>query len=140
MTFICLMSLTACQSTRYKDFQSIREGWGKDEVLEAAGPPNRSKRFNGKDRWIYVFKNKNSVSTVREVHFSAGHVVYVGAAVEPEQTAEEADRQNELANVADAKKRQEDLQKHRQAIEEMYDAPVDVEKEKRKRAPEFEPL
>jgi outer membrane protein assembly factor BamE (lipoprotein component of BamABCDE complex) len=100
-----------CQTSRFKSFGEVKEGMGKDEVIAAAGPPNRSRRWQGKDRWIYQFPNANQPPTIREVHFQDGHVVYVGSRVEADVPAEQQDVINAKI-IADDRARDE---QHEQA-------------------------
>jgi hypothetical protein len=75
----------------------------KDEIIDQAGGPNVSRRWKGKDRWIYNFKTPDGRQT-REVHFEEGRAVYVGDKVVPLVSAEEQDRINEQSNVAEDKR------------------------------------
>ncbi|HVK59940.1 MAG TPA: outer membrane protein assembly factor BamE [Bdellovibrionales bacterium] len=82
--------LTACQ-TPAERFTKVKPGMSKDEVLEAAGNPTFSRRWQSKDRWIYTFDNR---SAEREVHFENGKATYVGGTVTPPVSAAEQDRLN----------------------------------------------
>ncbi len=54
----------------------------KWEVLEAAGNPTRTQRWQGRDRWIYVMWDApGEKRRIREVHFEDGLAVYVGPMV-----------------------------------------------------------
>jgi outer membrane protein assembly factor BamE (lipoprotein component of BamABCDE complex) len=101
------MTLIGCQTPRYKEFSRLKEGMEKDQVIEQAGGPNVSRRWKGKDRWIYDYKTPDGRQT-REVHFEEGRAVYVGSKVVPLVSAEEQDRINEQSNVAEEKRVNED--------------------------------
>ena len=101
---IALSLLSACQTPRYKEFTGIKPGMQKDQVLETAGGPTVSRRWNGKDRWIYNYATTPEGTQTREVHFEDGKAVYVGAKPIPKVTAAEQDRLNEESNVAEDRK------------------------------------
>ena len=96
--------LTGCVTPRYKEFKNVKQGMEKDQVLSAAGGPNYSKRWKGKDRWIYEMKNTPEGSQTKEVHFEEGKAVYVGSKVVPAVSGEEQDRINEESNVQEEKR------------------------------------
>lgn len=101
---IVAVALSGCQTPRYKEFKNVKNGMEKDEVLAATGGPYTSKRWKGKDRWIYEFKGTPEGSQTREVHFENGKAVYVGMKVVPAVSGEEQDRLNEESNIAEEKK------------------------------------
>jgi outer membrane protein assembly factor BamE (lipoprotein component of BamABCDE complex) len=101
-----LFGLASCQTPRTKEFESVKEGMQKDQVLETTGAPSVARRWHGKDRWIYQMydrKDENKVET-REVHFEEGHATYVGAQYTPKVSAQEQDRLNEESNKAEAER------------------------------------
>jgi hypothetical protein len=106
-TFIALAAATVvlagCQTPRYKEFSRVKEGMQKDLVIEEAGGPNVSRRWHGKDRWIYNYDTPDGPQT-REVHFEEGRAVYVGDKVVPAVSAEEQDRINEQSNAEEEKR------------------------------------
>jgi outer membrane protein assembly factor BamE (lipoprotein component of BamABCDE complex) len=95
-----LAILQGCQTKRYKEFSRLKEGMEKDEVIEEAGGPNVSRRWHGKDRWIYTYRTPEGRQT-REVHFEDGRAVYVGDKVVPLVSPEDQDRINDQSNVAE---------------------------------------
>lgn len=97
-------ALTGCQTARYKEFKNVKPGMEKDEVLSATGGPYTSKRWKGKDRWIYEFKGTPEGAQTREVHFENGKAVYVGSKVVPAVSGEEQDRINDESNAIEDKK------------------------------------
>lgn len=98
-----LLVLSACQTARYKEFGGVKEGMEKDLVIEQAGGPDVSRRWHGKDRWIYNYYTPDGQQT-REVHFQEGKAVYVGKKVVPAVSAEEQDLINEQSNADEDKR------------------------------------
>lgn len=140
VSFALFLLLIGCQTHPRKGFDQIKNGMGKDEVLLIAGPPKTSNRFRGHDRWIYVFQNDNQPPTVKEIHFDAGHVIFVGDKIIPNISAEEQDRRNEESNAAEYQRVKEEERRHREEIDLLVHPPIDKEKEASKRAPVYEPL
>lgn len=103
------LALTACQTSRLKEFESVKLGMTKSEVLEATGNPTVTRRWQGKDRWIYKFA-ADDIESVREVHFENGSAVYVGEKVKPAVSAAEQDRLNEISDQ-EAARREAEIQK-----------------------------
>lgn len=73
----------------------------KADVLELVGGPDRARRWQGKDRWTYVFKKPEGES-VQDVHFLEGKVVYSGPPPLPRVSAEEQDRINQETNARES--------------------------------------
>ena len=95
----CVAGLLAgCQTAREKELESIELGMDKPAVLNAAGGPDRTQRWQGKDRWTYVDKQERG-DKLTDVHFEDGRVVYVGDPPVPKISAAEQDRLNESANA-----------------------------------------
>ncbi len=82
-----------------KQFERIKVGMEKDEVLSLMDSPQRTQRWHGMDRWTYIFYNEDQRQE-KEVHFADGHANYVGDHPKPEMSAEERDAQNEASNKA----------------------------------------
>ncbi|GEM_PF-2413291 len=77
-----LSTLAGCVTPRFREFDRVQEGMPKWEVLEAAGNPTRTQRWQGRDRWIYVIWDApGEKRRIREVHFEDGLAVYVGPQV-----------------------------------------------------------
>jgi hypothetical protein len=139
---ICIsgLFLAGCGSAKVRGFSNVVEGMAKDEVIEAAGNPDYSKRANSKDRWIYLFRNKNQPPSAKEIHFKDGHVVYIGPKIEPTTTADEIDKSN-AASLAEETKLLEEKKRARSELLESYSHPqTDIEAEAKKRAPVYDPL
>lgn len=155
---VLMWTLSGCQSSPLKSFESIKVGMDKSTVVESAGGPTVTRRWKGKDRWIYRFHDSApEVPEVREVHFEEGRVVYVGKEVIPVVSAEEQDRMNATVVAEDLRRWQEDAQRRRELLgvtsgsvtedtydrklrESMYGLPTPPETEARKRPPTFVPV
>lgn len=98
---VCVLALSGCQTPRQKEFVRIEEGMLKDQVIEAAGNPTRTQRWQGKDRWIYVYYPDEKTVDTKEVHFTDGRVTYIGTPPIPSVAAEEQDRINAESNFAE---------------------------------------
>lgn len=92
---------TACQTSALNDFQKVKPGMEKQDVLELMGNPSRTERFHGKDRWTYVFYDSR-IRFQKEVQFFEGNAIYVGNTWEPpvEQSAAVVDKRNDERNAA----------------------------------------
>lgn len=87
--------IVGCQTSRLREFEDVRLGMAKDQVLATVGGPNRTVHRNGIDRWTYfLWKAQDGGRKVSEVHFSDGIAVYVGAPTPPKISAEEQDQIN----------------------------------------------
>ena len=107
--------LAGCQTARWRDFDKIKTGMNKAEVLDLVGGPDRTRRWQGKDRWTYVFK-KPTGESIEDVHFEEGKVVYSGAPPVPKISAEEQDRLNEETNVREDARVRAETEADRQAV------------------------
>ncbi len=86
-----------CQTPPLKDYKRLTLGMEKHDVLEIMGNPTRTQRWQGKDRWTYIFYD-SGIRLEKEVHFFENTSVYVGEPLKPEVSAEEQDKINELKN------------------------------------------
>jgi len=100
---LALATLSGCVTPRYKEFARVKEGMEKDQVIDEAGGPNVSRRWHGKDRWIYNYYTPDGRQT-REIHFEEGKAIYVGNKVVPAVSAEEQDRINDQSNAEEDKR------------------------------------
>jgi hypothetical protein len=98
--FLFAVALVGCATTRHKEFAQVKPGMDKQAVLEFAGNPDRTMRWQGKDRWIYDFRIDDFSTDSQEVHFQEGRVVYIGKAIQPAVSAEAQDDLNESSNRA----------------------------------------
>lgn len=76
----------ACQTMPVDNFPKVKVNMTKDEVLELVGSPNRTERFEGKDKWAYRFYTDETKDKwdQRQVTFIDGKVVSVGEDIEEE--------------------------------------------------------
>ena len=91
---------TGCQTSRYKEFETLKGGMSKGEVLAAVGGPGRTQRWHGRDRWEYTLYGHPDGELVREVHFEEGKSTYIGPAIKPAVSAERQDQINDRRNRA----------------------------------------
>ncbi|MNJ93419.1 Outer membrane protein assembly factor BamE [compost metagenome] len=138
---LLLMSLllSACQTSMVKQFDRLKPGMEKDDVLDLMGSPDQTQRFHGKDRWYYVFYDKRT-RFEKEVHFFKGNAIYIGDTWEPpqEQSAVAVDARNEARNKAiDAEIAKEEVANR--AAYSGYESAVKGE-DKVRYVPSFEPI
>jgi outer membrane protein assembly factor BamE len=99
LMILALPLLSGCQTSRYKEFETLKSGMSKADVLASVGGPARTQRWHGRDRWEYRLIGMEG-EVVREVHFENGKSTYIGAAIKPAVSADEQDRLNEASNRA----------------------------------------
>lgn len=89
---ITLFLLAGCQLaiSRTEEFNQVRVGMSKQDVIETLGSPSWSERKEGEDLWIY-FLDPQDRSKEKIVYFADGMVVGKGDRKTPAITAEEAD-------------------------------------------------
>jgi outer membrane protein assembly factor BamE len=130
---------SACQTSMLKQFESIKPGMEKDDVLDLMGSPNQTQRVSGKDRWYYTFYD-NRIRFQKEVQFADGAAIYIGEVYQPpaEQTAVAVDTRNESRN----KQLDEEMKKEVQENRKAYDAYEAKTKgtDKVRYVPQFEPI
>ena len=95
---------TGCNTPAFKDFGDVKIGMDKSTVVEKAGNPNVVERYQGKDRWIYLFDDTPEGEKRREILFENERAVYVGTKIQPKVTAEQQDKANEAVLVEDAQR------------------------------------
>lgn len=102
-----------CQTSMLKQFNQVKSGMDKHDVIEIMGSPNRTERFHGKDRWTYVFYDEK-LKHEKEVQFFEGTAIYVGDIWEPteEKSAVVVDKKN----AEDDQKIQEQLAKEESVL------------------------
>lgn len=136
---VAALLLTACQTNMVKQFEQVKPGMEKDDVLDLLGSPRQTQRFHGKDRWYYVFY-EDRIRFEKEVHFFEGNAIYVGNKWEPpvEQSAAAIDTRNAAANQAtdEAIKKEE---AENRASYSGYEAEVRGE-DKVRYIPQYEPI
>ncbi len=103
---LAVLILSGCQTPRYKEFENVKTGMTKAEVIETVGGPSAKLRRQGIDRWTYVFENHPDGQQVREIHFVDGKSTYVGTQVKGPISPETQDRINETkSRVLDERER-----------------------------------
>ncbi len=79
---VVVLFTTACQTSMVKQFESIRPGMEKNDVIGLMGSPNQTLRVHGKDRWYYNFY-EDKIRFEKEVQFINGIAVYTGEVSQP---------------------------------------------------------
>ena len=74
--------LSGCQSDGLKQYEKLRIGMDKSDVLEIMGSPQTISRHQSKDEWIYKFY-RDQQWFEREVQFSDGKATYLGDVLKP---------------------------------------------------------
>ena len=99
MGFVLISALLnfGCQTNQLKQFEQLKPGMEKGEILEIMGSPQHTQRWHGMDRWNYVFYEQQKKYD-KEIHFLEGTANYVGEPFVPEISAEQADAKNEETN------------------------------------------
>lgn len=94
---LLFFSTLGCQTNELKQYEKLKVGMDKGDVIDIMGSPRRSERWHGQDRWTYIFYQDRE-EYLKEVHFLGGRASYVGEQWKPEVSADEQDRQNEASN------------------------------------------
>lgn len=89
--------MLGCATNMKTQFERVKIGMEKDDVLGLMDSPQRTQRWHGMDRWTYIFYDENQ-RLEKEVHFSEGKANYVGDYQPPAVSAEERDARNEASN------------------------------------------
>ena len=147
-----LLLFANCQTSRHRAWEKVKPGQTKTSVLESLGGPDRSIREEGLDRWIYVFYNNDLDNPEwKELQFVHNKVTYIGDRIKPTLTAEQTDEKNEEANREEAERldkiqRANDKKLGRistpaySPMNDNDDQKINIEAEKRKKAPTFTPV
>lgn len=130
-----LFATSACQTNDLKEFEKLKLGMDKDEVLGIMGSPRRSERRLGQDRWTYVFYNQGQLHQ-KSVLFDENKASYVGDPIQPAVSAAEQDQKNEVENAALESKWAEQRIEHRKQSEEYLNS----SESKPRYVPKFEPV
>lgn len=94
---ILSLGLMGCQTNQLKQFDKVKVGMDKGDVLGLMGSPQKTLRWHGMDRWSYQFWQDDQFYN-KEVHFNESVSKYVGEAFKPEVSAEQQDQINEASN------------------------------------------
>ncbi|MEK2689657.1 outer membrane protein assembly factor BamE domain-containing protein [Bdellovibrio sp. GT3] len=130
---------SACQTSMLKQFDSIKPGMEKDDVLDIMGSPNQTQRVSGKDRWYYTFYDKR-MRFQKEVQFVDGMAIYIGEVAQPvaEQSAAAVDARNETYNKQVDEEIKKEVLENRKAYD-AYEAQTRGT-DKVRYLPQFEPI
>ncbi|MCK6598611.1 MAG: outer membrane protein assembly factor BamE [Bdellovibrionaceae bacterium] len=134
--------LSACQTNMIKEFNDLKVGYDKHQVIEKIGSPRHMLRMSGEDRWYYMFYNDDQ-RFQKEVHFKDGLVIYFGDKKIPqaELLPETIDAKNEEKNkIIDIEKSKRD-EDSKNAYADYLKYEKKVKKEDRVHyLPDFEPV
>lgn len=122
-----------------KQFDEIKPGMEKAQVLALLGSPNQTQRSHGKDRWFYNFYD-SQIRFQKEVQFFEGSAVYVGELWQPPvtQSAASADAKNAQQDKLIDEQIAKDIEIHRRDYDG-YEAKSKGE-DKVRYVPQFEPI
>lgn len=109
-----MLLTSACQTSMVKEFEEVKPGMEKAEVLAIMGSPQQTQRYHGKDRWFYNFYDSH-IRFQKEVQFFEGNAIYVGERWEPptNQSAFAVDAKNAKQDQDAAEQLAKDQQQHR---------------------------
>ena len=110
--FSLLATATAGTKSTLADFEKVKMGMEKTEVLALLHSPYSSRRWRGQDRWMFHFYEQKDgivVKIKKELLFKAGTVSYKGDPLKAKVSAEEQDKINLAADLKDL----EDWKKHK---------------------------
>ena len=124
---LALLALIGCQTFPIEEFDGVTPGMSKAAVLGAVGAPARTRRWQGKDRWTYVYRTRGG-EKIRDVHFEEGKVVYAGVPPLPPVSASEQDRLNETLNVREDARLRVELEADRMSGKRLPDPPPEPPK------------
>jgi outer membrane protein assembly factor BamE (lipoprotein component of BamABCDE complex) len=115
-----LITFSSCAGYQER-FNEVEPGMEKHDVLEIMGNPKYTRRYQGVDRWGYIFYEEGR-RFERQVHFREGVVTYRGNRPQPKISAEDQDRINaqENATIAaqETQRVQDDFVRRKQISEE----------------------
>lgn len=98
LSFLSMLLFLGCTTDMKKQFQQVKVGMEKNDVLGLMDSPQRTQRWHGMDRWTYIYYS-DDMREEKEVHFQNGIANYVGESFKPEISADEQDHRNDQANV-----------------------------------------
>lgn len=98
LALLLLLSQVGCQTNELKQYEKLKVGMDKGEVLEIMGSPRRCERRQSQDRWTYVFY-QNQMEHQKEIQFFEGRANYIGSLRMPEISAHQRDQSNEASNL-----------------------------------------
>lgn len=116
LSFMAVIVLVGCQTSPLSQYNQVKMGMEKDDVMDLMGAPQRTERLHGKDRWTYIFYDKR-IRYEREVQFNNNNVVYLGEPWQapPEISAEAIDRKHAEEDVIIQKEKAEAVERSKSA-------------------------
>ena len=96
--FLGLFLLLGCTINQKKRFDQVQVGMDKDQVLGLLASPQRTQRWQGMDRWTYIFF-EDEIKFEKEIHFLEGTAAYVGDIPKPALSADERDKKQDEENA-----------------------------------------
>ncbi|MDG0817275.1 outer membrane protein assembly factor BamE domain-containing protein [Bdellovibrio svalbardensis] len=138
MVLVAMLS-TGCQTSMVRQFEEVKPGMEKAQVLALMGSPNQTQRSHGKDRWFYNFY-ESKIRFQKEVQFFEGNAIYVGEVWQApvSQSAAAADAKNAQQDKLIDEQIAKDIETHRRDYEG-YEAKTKGE-DKVRYVPQFEPI
>lgn len=136
--FSAIVILSGCTVSPKRQFEKVKVGMDKNDVLALMDSPQRTQRWKGLDRWTYVYY-ENDLREEKEVHFSDGKASYVGEVFKPQVSAIDQDKANEESNAqldALALSQKEDARKNFKSYEDYVSGSDSVPRY----VPQFKPL
>lgn len=133
------MFLVSCASALYKEFEQLKVGMDKSQVVEVVGSPSRTDYRMNKHIWTYRFFDNGQPFT-KELHFDKDKLVYIGDPIPVKRpkystAADEAEIQRDTAPKASPNNDHVVSEEIRKASEDEANAP-----QKPKVVPEFKPV
>lgn len=98
LLLFCPLLFIGCATNMKDQFDQVKVGMEKNDVLGLMDSPQRTQRWKGMDRWTYIFYDKD-MRIEKEVHFAEGKAAYVGEVYKPAVSAEQQDAINEASNA-----------------------------------------
>lgn len=137
--FLVGLLAISCETSMVRQFEGVKMGMEKTEVLALMGRPNQTQRAHGKDRWFYNFYD-NQIRFQKEVQFFEGNAIYIGDVWQPPvtQSAAAVDAANAQQNKLVDEQIAKDIETHRRDYEG-YEAKSKGE-DKVHYVPQFEPV
>ncbi len=127
--------MLGCATDMKKQFDRVKVGMEKNDVLGLMDSPHRAQRWHGMDRWTYIFY-ADDMREEKEVHFLNGTANYVGDTFKPILSAEEHDKQNDIANTEVEKT----LKTRREQIHQSLSNDLNPQTTTRSYVPQFTPI
>lgn len=137
LLFISFFVSVGCQTNELRQYEKLKLGMDKDEVLNVMGSPVRSERKHGLDQWTFRFYHQDQLY-LKQVNFTDGKASYIGEPLKSEVAAEEVDRANEANNRALEEESMKKKQDHRTQSSKYLNN--EDEKTKIRYVPQFRPV